>query len=533
MSGKSFILYAILAVLLFASCLDGQHAPSEADLSAFGSYVYRLDTAKLQDNLQALIAADTSRWRADQTVRQYYSSGSPAAGAQDAEPDALNFIWFSRSGVSPDADSIVALLRRELPRNGLDSAAFFLSSLAGDLDVVHRLAFDSLGIDINQLLPRLDYRLTQAYVRYTAGQRRGFLRPAKLLNNLDFKSGGPGYARLFDYDVPAPDYDEALRQACDPDARLAYLVDSHPSGPVYEALVRQLDSLPSAEQRRTLAVNIERCRWQMPQLPSSGRRILVNIPAQQLWAIAPDSIMNMRICCGTVLTKTPLLTSAITHMQVNPDWIIPQNIVRNEVVRHAGDSAYFARNRYYIVDRTTGDTLSPRHVTAAQMQSGRLRIGQHSGRGNSLGRIVFRFPNDFAIYLHDTNNPSAFQRERRTLSHGCIRVQRPFDLASFLLPGADEWTLDRLRLSMDLQPQSERGIQYLKDLRQRQREDPAFVMPQPLRLLSYSDVKPNVPVHITYFTAYPDPQSGTLRYYPDLYNYDKLLSRALHPFLLY
>ena len=85
MSGKSFILYAILAVLLFASCLDGQHAPSEADLSAFGSYVYRLDTAKLQDNLQALIAADTSRWRADQTVRQYYSSGSPAAGAQDAD----------------------------------------------------------------------------------------------------------------------------------------------------------------------------------------------------------------------------------------------------------------------------------------------------------------------------------------------------------------------------------------------------------------------------------------------------------------
>ena len=221
MSGKSFILYAILAVLLFASCLDGRHAPSEADLSAFGSYVYRLDTAKLQGNLQALIAADTSRWRADQTVRQYYSSGSDAAGAQDAEPDALNFIWFSRSGVSPDADSIVVLLRRELPRNGLDSAAFFLPSLAGDLDVVHRLAFDSLGIDINQLLPRLDYRLTQAYVRYTAGQRRGFLRPAKLLNNLDFKSGGPGYARLFDYDVPAPDYDEALRQACDPDARLA------------------------------------------------------------------------------------------------------------------------------------------------------------------------------------------------------------------------------------------------------------------------------------------------------------------------
>ena len=193
MRSKSFILYSILSIFLLASCLDGQRTPTEAELSAFGNYVYRLDTTKLQSKLQALLTADTSHWRADQTVRQYYStpSGSATAASLNSNPSTLNFIWFSRMGVSPDADSIVALLRRELPRNGLDSAAFFLPALASDLDVVHRLAFDSLGIDINQLLPRLDYRLTQAYVRYTAGQRRGFLRPAKLLNNLDFKSGGP------------------------------------------------------------------------------------------------------------------------------------------------------------------------------------------------------------------------------------------------------------------------------------------------------------------------------------------------------
>ena len=517
---RRLLIINILAFLLTA-CIDNR-PQTEAERSAFGAYVYRLDTLQLQQSLQDMLAADTSKWRADQTVRQHYSS------AQRYEDTPL---WFSRMGVSADADSLLVFLRRQLPQDGLDTSAFFIPQIARDLAIVHQLAFDSLGVDINELLPRLDYRLSQAYVRYTTGQRYGFLRPAKLFHQLDYKVGSTNYARLLDFDTQAPDYAEALNQLTNAEERMNYLAASHPSGPIYEALRSELAQASTTEQRRTLAVNIERCRWQMPQPPQEGRRILVNIAAQQLWAIGPDSVMNMRICCGSTLTKTPLLQSAITHMQVNPDWVIPQNIIKNEVIRHAGDSAYFARNRYYIVERATGDTLQPSRVTAALMESGRLRIGQHGGAGNSLGRIVFRFPNDFAIYLHDTNNPSAFRRDRRTLSHGCIRVQRPFDLASFLLPEADEWTLDRLRLSMDLQPLSERGIQYLKDMKQRQREDPTFTLPRPLRLISYHEVSPRVPVCITYFTAYPNPETDSVEIYPDIYGYDKVITRELQSFI--
>lgn len=516
---KRFILPFVQ--LLFVSCQFSPHEPTEAERSAFGTYVYALDTLQMEQTLQQVLSADTSSWKAHITVRQRYASAS----CYEDTP-----VWFNRLGVSPDADTLLALLRRELPAGGLDTTLFCLPQIAADLHVVHLLAFDSLGVSINQVLPRLDYNLSRAYVQYCAGQRRGFVRPARILNHLDIKVGSEDYARLFDYDVLAPDYDEALRHLLSDDERLPYLLLSRPEGPVYAALRAAMDTVTNAHRRRTLAINIERCRWQMPQPPTEGRRVLVNIPAQQLWAIGPDSVLAMRICCGSTLTKSPLLHSDIRYIQVNPDWIIPQNIIKTDVTRHAGDSAYFARNHYYIIDKQTGDTLRPATVTANQMLSGRLRIAQLGGAGNSLGRIVFRFPNDFAVYLHDTNNPAAFRRERRTLSHGCIRVQHPFALARFLLPEADEWTLDRLRLSMDLPPESDRGREYLRDLERRKSLEPAFRQPKPLRLISHHDVKPAVPVFITYFTAYPNPETGCLEYYPDLYGYDRALLSAA-PFL--
>ncbi|MBO4800281.1 MAG: L,D-transpeptidase family protein [Bacteroidaceae bacterium] len=507
------ICFFCLVAFLFCSC---QPAPqkTEAELSAFGAFVYELDTLQMEHHLQAVLRADTSSWKAHIVVRKRYED---IAQFEDTP------LWFSRLGVTPEADSMLAVLRRELPVNGLDTTAFLLPQIARDLEIVHRLAFDSLCVSINEVLPRLDYNLSCTFVHYCAGQRYGFLRPDKLLNKLDYKIGSTDYARLFDYEVTAPDYDEALQQLSS-DERIQYLRDSHPTGPVYEALRAAIDTVRDNAQRRTLAVNIERCRWQMTQPATDGRRIVVNLAAQQLWAFGTDSILNMKICCGSTLTKTPLLHSGITHLQVNPEWIIPQNIIKNEVTHHAGDSSYFARNHYYIIERSTGDTLRPSTVTAAQMLTGRFRIAQFGGAGNSLGRLVFRFPNDFAVYLHDTNNPSAFRRERRTLSHGCIRVQRPFDLACFLLPDADEWTIDRLRLSIDLPPETDRGRDFLRDLRKQEQQGQP--RQRPLRLLTYHDVTPHVPLFIIYFTAYPNPESNLLEFFPDIYNYDRLLLRS-------
>ena len=500
------------ACAFLVSCTEGSHNPSETDLSAFGKYVLALDTPQLERHYARILKADSSLWEGDAAIRRRYAD---VAHVEDSP------LWFSRMGVSSQADSLLALMRRELPCNGLDSSAFYLPQIAEDLDVVHHLAFDSVGRSINEVLPHLDYYLSKAYLRYTIGLRYGFMQPQRFLNRMDYKPTGD-YARLFDYEVEAPDYEGAIRKL-ESSERMSFLEQSQPTGYVYRALQEQMKRTADKGGRHQLAVNMERCRWRMKHPGETGRKVLVNIPALQLWAVDGDSVLSMRICCGATTTKTPLLHSAISYMQVNPEWIIPQNIINSEVAHHGGDSAYFARHRYYIIDKSTGDTLNPAYVGESQMRTGNLRVGQKGGAGNSLGRIVFRFPNNFSVYLHDTNNRGAFNGDRRTLSHGCIRVQKPFELACFLLPDADDWKKDCLRISMGMRPETDRGQSYLQEHNGSS---------QPFRLLTYLDVSPRVPLYIIYYTAYPNPKTGMVETWPDLYGYDKVISREIKSFLL-
>ena len=466
-SSHPLISLWIAACALLASCGLGSHEPTEADLSAFGTYVNQLDSS-------------------------------------------VTGHWFTRMGLSDDADSVLAVLQREVPANGLDSSLYKISQIEEDLKIVRSLAFDSVGQSINEVLPRLEKNLSQAYVSYATGQRYGFVRPKKVLA-----------ANVFAYEVEKPDT-AAVNAKLDATDRVSFLKTSQPQSPVFKALQKEFAKSTDKDQRRKLALNMERCRWQMKQPDGKGRYVVVNIAAQALWAVGGDSVLPMRICCGKVSTKTPLLYSEISYMQVNPEWNIPYNIVKSEVAHHGGDSAYFARHRYYIVNRSTGEKVDARSVTPAQLNSGNWRVSQQGGAGNSLGRIVFRFPNDFSVYLHDTSNRGAFASDHRLLSHGCVRVQKPFDLACFLLPDIDEWTKDMIRISMDLTPQTDRGRSYVRS----HSEDP-----RPLRLISYKDIKPKVPLYITYYTAYPNPATGVVEFWPDLYGYDQLIGHELEPFL--
>ena len=501
------------SVTLLLSCGNGKQEVTEDALSTFGTYVYALDTMQMSQHMDQVLKADTFRWAADKAVRKCYTD------KQHFEDMPL---WFTRMGVTAEADTLLAHLRSEVPHNGLDTMAFFVPQIAEDLSIVRSLAFDSLGISINEVLPRLDYHLSKAFVRYTAGMRYGFVKPDRLLNRLYMKPDSSEFAHLFDYEIKAPDYEEAV-QKLSADDRISFLLSSQPSGRIYKSLQERLMASSTQNERRKLALNMERCRWKVNHPDEAERTVVVNIPAQQLWAICPDSVLNMRICCGATKTKTPLLISQISYVQVNPEWVIPFNIIKTDVARHGGDSAYFARNRYDVTDRNTGDTLNPIHVSADQLSSGRLRVSQKGGAGNSLGRIVFRFQNNFSVYLHDTNNRGAFKRDSRLLSHGCIRVEKPFELACFLMPKMDERIQDQLRISMDIPPLTEWGLDYLKE----HVDDP-----QPYRLVSYRKVSPPVPVYLIYYTAYPNPETGFVEQWPDVYGYDAAISREIGYYLL-
>ena len=242
-SSKGFysVTFILLSVcFLLVSCIqNGFRELTEAEQSAFGEYVNQMDST-------------------------------------------LTGVWFDRMGVSADADSVFSYLSREVPRNGLDTAAFFIPAIAKDLEIVHKLAFDSVGVSINDLLPRLDANLTKAYVRFATGQRYGFMRP-RVFNRMDPKVGNPGtFARVFDYDVAAPDTTEAAKKVKEND-RVSYLIESAPDTYIYKALLKEMDKTTDAEKRHQIAVNMERCRWQIPHPKANQRQILVNIAAQQLF----------------------------------------------------------------------------------------------------------------------------------------------------------------------------------------------------------------------------------------------------------
>ena len=146
---------------------------------------------------------------------------------------------------------------------------------------------------------------------------------------------------------------------------------------------------------------MDRRRWrETNRMGSAPKYVVVNVAAYHLWAVSPDSIMDMRAACGAQKTKTPLLTSQITHMEVNPQWLIPHSIIKNDIAHHAGDSAYFARHRYFIADRKTGQRLTAGAVSRSQLLSGNYRVGQEGGQGNALGRIIFRFPGFLILLIY-------------------------------------------------------------------------------------------------------------------------------------
>ena len=508
----------LIAGGLFLSCgeEDGRQKDTldMASLADLQVSEYALNTQNVKECLEHIMMSDHDSTRADQRLRSYYREGG-------------ELVWVDRLGADHRADTLLNYLQQHLRAHGLADDAFALRQIGSRIAAVR--ACDRDQASYCQQVAQAEYLLSKAYLRYAMGQRYGFSNPKALFNYHDIREQDTSrnivvYNRLFDIEVeqPAPRYAyEALRRVL-ADSVGEYLRAVEPRDSVYDRLQAELCKGPDAARRNLLLVNMERRRWRMKRPDARSRYVWVNAAAQHLWAVAPDSVFSMRVVCGARRTKTPLLISSIGLVQINPEWIIPMSIIRNEVSRHAGDSAWFARHNYYITDRSSGKQVSTKSVGASQLCGGRYRVSQRGGPGNSLGRVVFRFPNDFSVYLHDTSNPGAFGQSSRALSHGCVRVQRPFDLARFMLTDPDEWLLDRLRISMGMQPESEQGIDYM-----RQHADET----QPHKLVSSLNVNPRVPVFIDYYTFFPSPLTGGLETWADPYGYDPIVLKAIKPFL--
>lgn len=451
-----------------------------------------IDSLRLCQTIDSIVAADRDTTGADRAVRHLYD-------------ERHELCWLTLDGLIPQVDTLMAYISKA-GETGMRRDLFYHDEIVSDRRLLDSLDFSTT--DMYTVITRLDYNLTKAFVRYSAWQRYGLTNPYRIFNRLDYnphdtlKTGD--FRTLYDIqtEIIGKRGYRHLADIAGTDSVMTILAEAEPVSATYKALKVRLPQANGAERRRIL-VNMERCRWRHPSIHEHhDHYVMVNIPSYELTAVCPDSTLRMRIVCGSKDTKTPLLHSHLTRMDINPRWIMPRSVIKHEISHHAGDSAYFARHRYHIVDPKTGNHYNPRRVTAEMLREPGLRVYQEGGKGNALGRVIFRFDNNFSIFLHDTSSKGTFSRDDRRASHGCIRVQKPLELAMFLLTEKDDRLVEKLRYSM---------------------ETTADTLDPKLTVHSIS-IKPQIPLFINYYTLLPSP-TGSLLSYPDVYGYDDILAK--------
>ena len=423
------------------------------------------------------------------------------------------YLWINRLGVDKKADTILSWLSR-IEEAGISPSKVYVKQLKEQLQRIRTLQFGNPH-GASRSLAYVEYYLTRSCLRYACGQAFGFTNPYKMLNHLDHvdpDSALSPFRTLYDIPTVVPD-DNFLQKV------LCCIRTHHITGLMEEvqprnSLYTQLQTIYKQKQysprlQNTIAVNMERARWRTPE-EQAGTILTVNLPSQMLLAYSSscDSSCSMRVCIGTNRHKTPLLYSHLSRIDLNPYWIIPPGIIRREIIpNHLGDTSYFQRNHYHILHCQTLEEISPMNITSAMLKSGQYIIRQDRGETNSLGRIIFRFPNSFSVYLHDTDNKAAFARKSRLVSHGCIRLEHPMSLVKYLLGYKGPKFIERIEESVSSTEDDLNGNGSIK----------------PLKSIA---LEKDVAIHITYFTCLPSPL-GDVNFYHDIYDYDDLIARQI------
>ncbi len=217
------------------------------------------------------------------------------------------------------------------------------------------------------------------------------------------------------------------------------------------ATVKQLN-VPLQDRVLQLQLTLERWRW----LPAefSAPPIIVNIPDFRLRALDENNnvALDMRVVVGKAMrTQTPVFTREMTYVVLRPYWNVPPSILRSEIVPAIQrDRGYIARKNYEVTTQS-GAVVTSGEISddvLAQLRAGKLAVRQKPGPTNALGLVKLIFPNEFNVYLHSTPSPELFSRSRRDFSHGCIRVEKPAELATWALRNNPGWTLEKVREAM-------------------------------------------------------------------------------------
>ncbi|CAN7224604.1 L,D-transpeptidase family protein [Bosea sp. LjRoot237] len=248
-------------------------------------------------------------------------------------------------------------------------------------------------------------------------------------------------------------------------------------GVLSDQTVAALAMPPSTRLESDIVAQMERWRWLPTDLGEN--RIVVNIPEYRMRVMHGDKIAHeARVIVGKPESATPVFSHKMDHVVVNPSWFVPPSILKKEFLPGLANDPNYGARRGYVVTRG---------------KNGNISVRQPPGERNALGWIKFMFPNDHAVYLHDTPNRSLFGAGKRAFSHGCVRVENPFALADQVL--GPEWTAERLKRLIG---SGERTIK----------------LPQPLA------------IHLVYETFIVN-EAGAVSTFDDIYGFHRMVRNAL------
>lgn len=289
-------------------------------------------------------------------------------------------------------------------------------------------------------------------------------------------------------------YDPTLLAAVQIFQRQHGLADDGALGPRTIAAM----NVSAADRARQIALNMERWRWLPERLEKD--HIVVNVPAAQMEVVENGAaVMTMKVVVGDPDHPTPALHARMTSLVFNPVWRVPASIATNEILpKLKKNPGYLIANDLELVsaDIVPGSPESQGvGIPWSSMNSMPWAVRQKPGSDNSLGRIKFNIPNSDDIYLHDTPNRKAFSRSDRALSHGCVRLEHPDELALYVLRDKD-WSREKLEDEIG------KGDTHTVSLQK------------------------SLPVWLLYWTVWVD-ADGILQFRDDIYDRDLHLAAAL------
>jgi|HubBroStandDraft_2_1064218.scaffolds.fasta_scaffold00064_28 murein L,D-transpeptidase YcbB/YkuD len=273
-----------------------------------------------------------------------------------------------------------------------------------------------------------------------------------------------------------------------------------PDGRLGTQTLKQLNT-PLSFRVEQLRLTLERWRWVPYQFPRPP--IVVNIPEFRLRTYNQDGTIDlmMNVIVGKAYRhETPVFERDMKYVVFRPYWNVPPSILRSEIVPAIRKDRDYITKKNYEVVTTLGTVVTSGTITddiLQQLSAGKLMVRQKPGPTNALGLVKLMFPNEYNVYLHSTPSQQLFSQSRRDFSHGCIRVEKPAELAAWVLRDKPEWSLERVRAAM----------QTGKDNVQVNLTNP-------------------VPVLIIYGTAVVD-QQNEVHFFDDIYGYDADLDKVL------